>query len=63
MIAHDYPGPIPAERMDELAAFLGIDSDWWPDSDLARLAGHDSLGWWIGQLRDAEASIRRFGNG
>ena len=37
----------------------GIDSESWPDSDLAELAGHGSLGWWIGHLRDAEASIRR----
>ena len=54
----------PVERMNQVAlSQQGIDSEYWPDSDLAALAGHDNLGWWIEHLREAEASIRGTGNG
>lgn len=46
-------------RMTELVLSQGFPAGFWPDSELAKLAGNDNLGWWIGHLREAEASIRR----
>ena len=45
--------------MTELVLSQGFPAGFWPDSELAKLAGNDNLGWWIGHLREAEASIRR----
>lgn len=50
--------------MDEsVLALGGFDSEVWPESRLAELAGladrHD-FDMWVGQLRRAEASIRRY---
>ena len=49
----------PVRRMTELVLSQGFPAGFWPDSELAKLAGNDGLGWWIGHLREAEASIRR----
>src|SRR5260370_27386411 len=45
--------------MTELVLPRGFPAEFWPDSELAKLAGNDNLGWWISHLREAEASIRR----
>ena len=50
--------------MDESVLSLGVfDSEVWPESRLAELAGladrHD-FDMWVGQLRRAETSIRRY---
>jgi hypothetical protein len=49
----------PVRRMTESVLSQGFPAGVWPDSELAKLAGDDNLGWWIGHLREAEASIRR----
>ncbi len=49
----------PVRRMTELVLSQGFPAEFWPDSELAQFAGNDNLGWWIGHLREAEASIRR----
>ncbi len=49
----------PVRRMTELVLSQGFPAEFWPDSELAKLAGNDNLGWWISHLREAEASIRR----
>lgn len=48
----------PVRRMTEAVITQGFAGGSWPDSELAKLAGNDNLGWWIGHLREAEASIR-----
>ena len=48
----------PVRRMTEAVIAQGFAGGSWPDSELAKLAGNDNLGWWIGHLREAEASIR-----
>ena len=45
--------------MTDVVISQGLPDGFWPDSELAKLAGNDNLGWWIGHLRAAEASIRR----
>ena len=49
----------PVRRMTELVLSQGFPAGSWPDSELVTLAGSDDLGWRIGHLRQAEASIRR----
>jgi hypothetical protein len=49
----------PERRMTEVVIAQGFPDGFWPGSELAKLAGNDNLGWWIGHLREAEASIRR----
>jgi hypothetical protein len=49
----------PERRMTEAVIAQGFPPEFWPGSELAKLAGNDNLGWWIGHLREAEASIRR----
>jgi len=49
----------PVRRMNDLVIAQGFPAEFWPDSELAQFAGNDNLGWWIGHLREAEASIRR----
>jgi hypothetical protein len=48
----------PVRRMTELVISQGIPAGF-TDSELAKFAGDENLGWWIGHLRAAEASIRR----
>jgi hypothetical protein len=48
----------PVRRMTELVISQGIPAGF-TDAELAQLAGDENLGWWIGHLREAEASIRR----
>jgi hypothetical protein len=53
--------------MDEsVQALDGFDSEVWPESrpaELAGLADRGDFDMWIGQLRRAETSIRSTGNG
>ena len=49
----------PVRRMTGLVLSQGFPAEFWPDPELAKLAGNDNLAWWIGHLREAEASIRR----
>lgn len=49
----------PVRRMTDLVLSQGFPAGFWPDSERAKLAGNDSLGWWIGHLREAEASIQQ----
>jgi hypothetical protein len=49
----------PVRRMTEIVLFQGIPAEHWPDTELAELADDDNLDWWIGHLREAEASTRR----
>lgn len=49
----------PVRRMTALVLSQGFPAEFWPDSELAKFAGNDNLGWWIGHLREAETSTRR----
>ncbi|MGH3285936.1 MAG: hypothetical protein ACRDPD_14820, partial [Streptosporangiaceae bacterium] len=47
--------------MDEsVLALGGFDSEVWPESRLAGLADRGDFDMWVGQLRRAETSIRRY---
>jgi hypothetical protein len=50
----------PAQRLDQAVLAQGIQDQYWPDANLAQVAGHQNLTWWITHLRQAETSIRRF---
>ena len=50
----------PAQRLDQGVLAQGSKDACWPDAGLAQVAGHQNLTWWIGHLRDAETSPRRF---
>jgi len=45
--------------MTELVLSQGFPAGLWPDFELAKLAGNDNPGWWIGYLREAEARCQR----
>jgi len=49
-----------AQHIDQAVLAQGIEDRYWPDADLAQLAWHENLIWWIDHLREAETSIRRF---
>jgi hypothetical protein len=48
---HGFPPPAaeydPARRMTDLVISQGFPAEFWPDSELAKLAGNDNLAWWI----------------
>lgn len=53
----------PVRRMGNTVLAQGVNAEHWTDAqltELAGLAGDEDLVWWIGHLREAGTSVRRF---